>query len=53
MGATRDEAVARAKHVANNLKQNVTDKVATYAEDVVSESLLSDSTASAPRIGRA
>ena len=53
MGATRDGAVARAKHVANNLKQNVTDKVATYAEDVVSESLLSDSTAPAPRIGRA
>jgi ElaB/YqjD/DUF883 family membrane-anchored ribosome-binding protein len=42
MGATRDEALARAKHVANNLKQNVTDKVATYAEDVVNESLRSD-----------
>jgi hypothetical protein len=42
MGATRDETLARARHVANNLKQNVTDKVATYAEDVVSESLLSD-----------
>jgi len=53
MGATRERAVARAKHVANNLKQNVTDKVATYAEDVVSESLLSDPGASASPMGRA
>ena len=53
MGATRDEALARAKHVANNLKQNVTDKVATYAEDVVNESLRDDPAASAPPMGRA
>lgn len=52
MGATRDEALARARNVANNLKQNVTDKVATYAEDVVSESLLTDPDASAPPMGR-
>jgi ElaB/YqjD/DUF883 family membrane-anchored ribosome-binding protein len=53
MGATRDETLARARHVANNLKQNVTDKVATYAEDVVSESLLGDPAASGPPMGRA
>jgi ElaB/YqjD/DUF883 family membrane-anchored ribosome-binding protein len=53
MGATRDEALARAKHVANNLKQNVTDRVATYAEEVVSDSLRDDSAASAPSMGRA
>jgi ElaB/YqjD/DUF883 family membrane-anchored ribosome-binding protein len=51
MGARRDETLARARHVANNLKRNVTDKVATYAEDVVSESLLSDP--AAPPVGRA
>ena len=53
MGATRDGALARAKHVANNLKQNVTDKVATYAEDVVNESLLSDPGTAGPPMGRA
>ena len=53
MGASRDEAVARARHVANNLKNNVADKVAAYAENVVNESLLSDPAASQPRIGRA
>lgn len=53
MGATRDEAVAKARHVANNLKNNVTDKVAAYAEDVVNESLRSDPAASQPRMGRA
>ena len=49
LGATRDETVAKAKHVANNLTQNVTDKVATYAEEVVTESLGD----SAPPMGRA
>lgn len=53
MGSTRDQALARAKHVANNLKQNVTDKVATYAEDVVSESLLSDPAGGDRPLGRA
>ena len=53
MGSTRDQALARAKHVANNLKQNVTDKVATYAEDVVSESLLSDPASGDRPLGRA
>jgi len=53
MGATRDETVARARHVANNLKNNVADKVAAYAENVVDESLLSDPAASQPRLGRA
>ena len=52
MGATRDEAVARARNVANNLKDNVADKVAAYAENVVNEGLLSDPAASQPPIGR-
>ena len=51
MGETRDQAVAKAKHVANNLKQNVTDKVATYAENVVGESLRT--AAAEPPMGRA
>lgn len=49
MGSTRDGAMAKAKHVANNL----TDKVAAYAEDVVNESLRSDPASSQPRLGQA
>ena len=49
MGATRDGAMAKAKSVANTL----TDKVASYAEDVVNESLESDPTASQQRMGSA
>jgi ElaB/YqjD/DUF883 family membrane-anchored ribosome-binding protein/uncharacterized protein YjbJ (UPF0337 family) len=51
MGLTRDEAVAKAKTVANNLKQNVTEKVANYAESVVEESLNQPGTTE-PRTGR-
>ena len=51
MGATRDQAMAKAKSVANNLKANVTDKVATYAETVVGESLANAATA--PPMGSA
>jgi ElaB/YqjD/DUF883 family membrane-anchored ribosome-binding protein/uncharacterized protein YjbJ (UPF0337 family) len=51
MGATRDQALAKAKTVANNLKQNVTDQVATYAENVVGESL--KNAAAEPPMGRA
>ena len=51
LGATRDQALARAKNVANNLKENVSEKVATYAETVVSESLTD--VASEPPAGRA
>ena len=50
MGATRDQAVAKAKNVANNLKENVSEKVATYAENVVDESLTN--AASEPPVGR-
>ena len=39
MGATRDQALEKARHVANNLRQNVSEKVATYAETVVGESI--------------
>jgi ElaB/YqjD/DUF883 family membrane-anchored ribosome-binding protein len=38
MGETRDQALAKARNAANNLKQNVGEKVATYAENVVGES---------------
>ncbi len=48
MGATRDQALAKAKTVANNLKENVTDKVATYAETVVGETLADPSAAPRP-----
>jgi hypothetical protein len=51
VGATRDQALAKAKTVANNLKQNVTDQVATYAENVVGESL--KNAAVEPPMGRA
>ena len=51
MGAARDQALEKAKTVANNLKQNVSDKVATYAENVVGESLTN--AASEPPVGRA
>ena len=50
MGATRDQALAKAKNVANNLKENVSEKVATYAENVVDESLTA--AASEPPVGR-
>ena len=40
MGETRDQALAKARNVANNLKQNVGEKVAAYAENVVDESLM-------------
>jgi ElaB/YqjD/DUF883 family membrane-anchored ribosome-binding protein len=50
IGATRDQALAKAKNAANNLKENVTDKVATYAENVVGESLAN--AASEPPMGR-
>lgn len=39
MGATRDQALEKARAVANNLRQNVGEKVADYAETVVGESI--------------
>ena len=51
LGATRDEALRKAKTVADNLRQNVTDKVATYAETVVGESI--EKAAVEPPLGRA
>ena len=51
MGATRDQALAKAKNVASNITQYVTDKVATYAENVVDESLTR--AAAEPPMGRA
>lgn len=40
MGQTRDQALERAKTVANNLRENVTNKVQSVAENVVGDSLL-------------
>jgi ElaB/YqjD/DUF883 family membrane-anchored ribosome-binding protein len=51
MGSARDQALRKAKDAASHLKQNVTDKVATYAENVVGESLTN--AASEPPMGRA
>lgn len=51
MGATRDQAIQKAKTVANNLRQNVTEKVSEYAENVVGESIAN--AASEPPMGRA
>jgi len=51
MGETRDQALARARNVANNIKANVGDKVAAYAEDVVGESLRN--AAAQPPMGQA
>ena len=45
------QAVEKAKAVANNLKQNVGEKVATYAETVVGESI--STAATEPPMGRA
>jgi ElaB/YqjD/DUF883 family membrane-anchored ribosome-binding protein len=53
LGETRDQAMARAREVANNLKANVTEKVATVAENVVGESLKNTSTTTEPPLGRA
>lgn len=53
MGETRDQAMAKARVVAENLKKNVTDKVATYAENVVGESLTAGTAASEPPMGSA
>jgi ElaB/YqjD/DUF883 family membrane-anchored ribosome-binding protein len=39
LGETRDQALERARAAANNLKANVTDKVASMAENVVGESI--------------
>src|SRR6185436_15188388 len=50
MGATRDQALAKAKSVANNVTQNVGDKVAAYAENVVGQSLAD--VAAEPPMGR-
>jgi ElaB/YqjD/DUF883 family membrane-anchored ribosome-binding protein/uncharacterized protein YjbJ (UPF0337 family) len=51
LGTARDQAVQKAKTVADNLRQNVTDKVTTYAENVVGESI--EKAAAEPPMGRA
>ena len=51
MGERRDQALAKARNVANNIKVNVGDKVAAYAEDVVGESL--KNAAAEPPLGQA
>jgi ElaB/YqjD/DUF883 family membrane-anchored ribosome-binding protein len=51
LGPARDQALEKAKTVATNLKQNVTEKVTTYAENVVGESI--SNAATEPPMGRA
>jgi ElaB/YqjD/DUF883 family membrane-anchored ribosome-binding protein len=51
LGAARDQALQKAKTVADNLRQNVTEKVTTYAENVVGESI--EKAATEPPMGRA
>ena len=51
LGETRDQALERAKSVAANLKETVTDRVTTIAENVVSESVAA--AAAEPPMGRA
>jgi hypothetical protein len=51
MGATRDQALEKARAVANNLRQNVSEKVADYAETVVGESI--EKAATQPPMGSA
>ena len=53
MGGTRDQAWAKARDVAANLKDNVTNRVQTVAEDVVGESLFGNPAASQPPMGQA
>ena len=53
MGGTRDQALAKARDVAANLKDNVTDRVAAVAENVVGESLFGNPAASQPPMGQA
>jgi ElaB/YqjD/DUF883 family membrane-anchored ribosome-binding protein len=53
MGETCDQAWAKARDVAANLKDNVTNRVQAVAEDVVGESLFGNPAASQPPMGRA
>ena len=53
MGGTRDQAWAKARTVAANLKDNVTNRVQAVAEDVVGESLFGNPAASQPPMGQA
>lgn len=51
LGSTRDQALAKAKNLASNLTQDVSDRVATYAENVIDDSLAR--AAAEPPMGRA
>jgi ElaB/YqjD/DUF883 family membrane-anchored ribosome-binding protein len=53
MGGTRDQAWAKARDVAANLKDNVTNRVQAVAEDVVGESLFGKPGATSPPMGHA
>ncbi len=53
MGEARDQAWAKARDVAANLKDNVTNRVQAVAEDVVGESLFGNPAASPPPMGNA
>lgn len=46
LGQTRDRALARGREMANNLRQNMSDKVATAAENLVGDSIKEPATTS-------
>jgi ElaB/YqjD/DUF883 family membrane-anchored ribosome-binding protein len=53
MGETRDQAWAKARDAAANLKDNVTNRVQSVAEDVMGDSVFVKPADSQPPIGRA
>ena len=53
MGETRDQAWAKARDAAASLKDNVSNRVQTVAEDVVGESLFGKPAVSQPPMGPA
>jgi hypothetical protein len=53
MGETRDRALDKASQMAKNLKDNVGQKVATAAEDIVGDSIRTAATTSPEPLGRA
>jgi ElaB/YqjD/DUF883 family membrane-anchored ribosome-binding protein len=50
LGSTRDQALSKAKNLASNLTQNASDRVATYAENVIDDMARA---AAEPPMGRA
>ena len=53
MGETRDRAWQKASEIAQNLKDNVSQKMATAAENIVGESMKNAATTTPEPMGRA